>query len=212
MCDSFPKRLHIVSLNSVDTAVCQGVFCQLLALFAFVFISTHIIRKRPFTLSVVPFTIHRAVALQGGKSRSYVRTNSITALAPACNYINYIGNAFAITNAGVVYKVYLGNILWIESQHLLFAYNNAIYSQLHATSVINSSNSMADVVNTNIGKCEFLKNAVTIVRSLLLCIGRIDEHAVRFVYYLSGFYRYFIKRDSLVYILSISGECRSHNN
>ena len=208
MCDSFPKRLHIVSLNSVDTAVCQGVFCQLLAFFAFVFISIHIIRKRPFTLSVVPFTIHRAVALQGGKSRSYIRTNSITALAPACNYINYIGNAFAITNAGVVYKVYLGNILWIESQHLLFAYNNAIYSQLNATSVINSSNSMADVVNTNIGKCEFLKNAVTIVRSLLLCIGRIDNHTIGLVDYLGSFHRYFFECDRFLHILRMGKGCR----
>ena len=103
---SFTKRLHIISLNSVYTAVSQGILGQLLALFAFVFISTHVIRKRPFTLSAVPFTIHRAVALQGGKSRSYVRANSITALAPACNYINHIANAFVITNAGVVYKAF----------------------------------------------------------------------------------------------------------
>lgn len=67
-------------------------------------------------------------------------------------------------------------------------------------------------VDTQIGKRQFLKNAVTIVGIPLLNIGRIYYHTVCFVHNLSCFNSNFIERNTSLHILGISTECRRHNN
>lgn len=111
----FSKRLYIVSFDCIDTAVCQGIFCQLAALCPLGFISVHIIRKRPFTLAIVPFPINHTIALQCGECRGQVCANSIAALGPACNDVYHIGYAVAITYARIVYEVYFAISLGLRA-------------------------------------------------------------------------------------------------
>ena len=102
--------------------------------------------------------------MQGGKRRSKVGTNGISALFSACNDINDISYTIAITHARIVYEVNLRDVLRIESQHLRLVHNDAIYSDLNAAAVVDSCNGVVDIVDTQIGKREFLKNAVAVVR------------------------------------------------
>ena len=51
----------------------------------------------------------------------------------------------------------------IESQHLLFARYDAIDPELYSSPIVDGCDCVVDVVDAQIGKCEFLKYAVAIV-------------------------------------------------
>ena len=128
--------------------------------------------------------------MHGGKCRGEVCAERIAAFAPSCVDINDIGYAIAITNARVVYELDLSNFFWVKGQHLLLAHHNSVNSYLNASSVVDNGNCVVDVVDTKIGECELFKNAVAIVRCLLLSICGVYCHAVGSVHDLGCFYRY----------------------
>ena len=174
------QRLHIVSLDSIETAIGQGISRQLHALAAPGPISTHTIRKRPFALATVPLAVHHAITLQGGKRRGQVCADRIATLTSARNYIDNIGYTLAITNSRIVDEVDLHDVLRIERQHLLLAHHDTIDSQLNLAPVVNSRDGMVDMVDAKVGKRELLEDAEAIVGTLLLSVGRIDEQACTF--------------------------------
>ena len=67
---------------------------------------------------------------------------------------------------------------------------------------------MVDVVDTKIGKCEFVKKAVAIVGGLFLCFGRVDNHTIGLVDYLGSLHRYFFECDGFLHILRMGKGCR----